>query len=223
MITMERKHYAFTAKIEAKVLDYLVVKLPAWVSPDLLTITALLSAILGSVSYLLSSKSLYYLLIVNLLLAIHWFTDSLDGRVARHRKISRPQYGYYIDHLLDSVSVSLFVGGITASVITQTNAGIWVLALMLISMINCFLKAKIFNVFELSISRIGPTEARLILIIANTLVFLFHDPLLSILNRPVKLMDLFCYLAAISLLAILVPEITKTAIKLNKEDRSFQK
>jgi archaetidylinositol phosphate synthase len=223
MIAMERRHLALTAKVEAKILDFLVAKLPSWASPDFLTITALLSAILGSIFYILCAKSLNYLLAINFLIGVHWFADSLDGRVARYRKISRPQYGYYIDHLLDSASISLLVGGVTASAITQTTAGVWILALMLISLINCFLKARIFNVFELSISRVGPTEARLILIIANTLVFLSGDPLISIFNQPVKLMDIFFYLTAAILLAILIPEITRTAVKLDKEDRSLQK
>ena len=34
-------------------------------------------------------------------LVVNWFGDSLDGTVARVRKMQRPKFGYYLDHLVD--------------------------------------------------------------------------------------------------------------------------
>jgi phosphatidylglycerophosphate synthase len=41
------------------------------------------------------------------LLVVHWLGDSLDGTLARVRKIERPKYGYYLDHLVDAVSTAV--------------------------------------------------------------------------------------------------------------------
>ena len=35
---------------------------------------------------------------------LHWLGDSLDGTLARVRKIERPGYGYYLDHLVDALA-----------------------------------------------------------------------------------------------------------------------
>ena len=38
-------------------------------------------------------------------LAINWFGDSLDGTVARVRNCQRPRYGFYVDHVLDTIGI----------------------------------------------------------------------------------------------------------------------
>src|SRR5688500_19182991 len=43
-----------------------------------------------------------------LLLGANWFGDSLDGTLARVRRHERPRYGYYVDHVLDALSM-LFI------------------------------------------------------------------------------------------------------------------
>ena len=37
---------------------------------------------------------------------INWFGDSLDGSLARWRRIERPNYGYFVDHSVDAVAKS---------------------------------------------------------------------------------------------------------------------
>lgn len=216
---MKRISLAATAKIEAKILDWLVARLPLWVTPDLLTITALLSAFVGGISYAYAGRSSTFLLIVNLCLVIHWATDSLDGRVARFRKQPRPNYGFYVDHILDSASAAFLLGGLTTSPLTQTAAWIWILALMLLSMIHMFLKAKVFNVFEMSIQLAGPTEARLALVGFNFLIYFVGNPSLLFFGVFVSLIDAIGWIAVAMFLTILVPDILKTAIKLDKLDR----
>ena len=52
--------------------------------------------------------------IVVVALALNWFGDSLDGTVARVRKVERPRYGFYVDHVLDIVGVTLLLAGLAA-------------------------------------------------------------------------------------------------------------
>lgn len=217
---MKRITFAFTSKPEAKILDWFVKRLPQWMTPDFLTLTALFAAFSGGVFYILAGKSLWWLLAVNICLAAHWFGDSLDGRVARYRKIQRPNYGYYVDHILDSGSAALFLGGLTASLtLTDTTAWVWVLALMFLSMTHVFLKTKVFGTFELSLQQVGPTEARIGLILVNSVVFFFRNPHYIFMGIPATLFDFIGWLAIAAFLVILIPEIIKTAIRLDKKDR----
>lgn len=217
---MQRISLAATAKIEAKILDYLVARLPGWTTPDFLTLTALISALLGGFSYTLAQRNHLFLLLVNFFLIVHWLADSLDGRIARYRNQSRPNYGFYIDHVLDSASAALFLGGLTTSPLTDTTAWIWVLALMLLSMIHMFLKAKVFDVFEMSIQLAGPTEARLGLFLFNLAIFIIGNPAYHILSIPVKLVDIFGWIGVATFLTLIIPDVYKTARRLDKMDRS---
>jgi len=215
---MKRISFAITAKIESQVLDYLVTKVPRWMGPDFLTLMALLAAALGGVFYVLATKNLLFLHAVNICLVTHWLTDSLDGKIARHRNTPRPNYGFYVDHLLDSVSAALLLGGLTTSSLTETAAWIWILALMLIAMIHVFLKSKVLNRFEMSIELVGPTEARLALIGVNLFVLLAGNPAIPVLGIPVRLIDWIGWTAVAVLLAILLPDIIRTAVELDRKD-----
>ncbi len=220
---MKRLNLAVTAQIESNTLDYLVERLPVWVSPDLLTLTALLSSIVGGSLYLFVDKNPYFLLAINVCLFVHWFGDSLDGRLARLRKESRPNYGYYIDHIFDSVAAAFFIGGITISSLTITAVWVWVLSLMFLSMIHVFLKTKVNRVFEFSIQQLGPTEARVGLVVLNFLIFFFGNPEFILFEISLKLMDVVGGALAIGFLLVLVPEITKTIMTLDRRDRGKSK
>ena len=220
---MKRLNLAVTAQVESNILDYLVSRLPRWVTPDLLTLIALLSAIIGGSLYLFVDKNPYFLLLINVCLFIHWFGDSLDGRLARLRKESRPNYGYYIDHIFDSVAASFFIGGITVSSLTITAAWVWVLALMFLSMIHVFLKTKVNRVFEFSIQQMGPTEARFGLVVLNFLIFFAGNPEFNFFEVSLKLMDIVGAVIALGFLLVLIPEITRTIITLDRRDREISK
>ena len=92
------------SKMEKAALNWLVMRLPAWVTPDMLTFFGFLSAILIGVSYALTNLDKNFLWLANLGFLLNWFGDSLDGTLARHRKIERPIYGFYIDHVVDIIS-----------------------------------------------------------------------------------------------------------------------
>jgi len=61
-------------------------------------------ALLYGLSYVATSFSAGLLWLANFGLVANWFGDSLDGSLARHRKIERPRYGFFIDHSIDVVS-----------------------------------------------------------------------------------------------------------------------
>ncbi|HLC94248.1 MAG TPA: CDP-alcohol phosphatidyltransferase family protein [Patescibacteria group bacterium] len=216
---MKRINFSFTARIEVKILDWMVRRIPAWVSPDMLTALAILASILAGILYIFVSKNNLLLLLINLCLILHWWADSLDGRIARYRKKTRPHYGYYVDHILDSLSVAIVIGGITASTLTYTTSWVWVLSCMLLSMIHVFLKAKVYKIFEFSIQNVGPTEARISLFLINLILLFTGNPEFFVVFTAMTLLDIIGWVIVLCFLIILIPELIHTAIRLDREDR----
>ena len=66
-------------------------------------------------AYLLSNGDKTWLWAASALLVVHWLGDSLDGTLARVRRIERPKYGYYLDHLVDALATAVIGIGLGLS------------------------------------------------------------------------------------------------------------
>src|SRR5207249_10854812 len=101
--------------LECPFLGWLVTKLPAAIKPDHLTLTGFIGAVLCGSSYAASWLSHNFLWLASAGLVINWFGDSLDGTLARFRKIERPRYGFFIDNATDLISQLCIFMGLGAS------------------------------------------------------------------------------------------------------------
>ena len=86
------------AKAERRLLNWLCARLPAAIKPDHLTAIGIVGAVMVLAGYAASASDRWWLWLAVGGYVIHWFGDSLDGSVARHRGIERPRYGYFLDH-----------------------------------------------------------------------------------------------------------------------------
>ena len=68
---MKGESSGITAIPEARVLDFLVGRVPRWITPDVLTATAFLSALAGGFLYVVAGETPLFLIGVNLCLVIH--------------------------------------------------------------------------------------------------------------------------------------------------------
>jgi archaetidylinositol phosphate synthase len=172
------------AKPEALVLEWIARRLPARVMPDQLTVLGVLAALGIAAAYVLSNGDENWLWAASGLLVVHWLGDSLDGTLARVRQSERPRYGYYLDHLVDAFATAAIGIGLGLSPYMQLAVGLGVAVAYLILSINTYLETHAFGVFTLGYGRLGPTEARLLLICVNTLlaVGLAGDGLLDVLG-----------------------------------------
>ena len=84
-------------------------------TPDILTAIGFFGTLLISISYILTNQTPAFLWLASLGLVINWFGDSLDGTLARFRKIERPRYGFFIDHTTDALGEVLIMVGIAIS------------------------------------------------------------------------------------------------------------
>jgi archaetidylinositol phosphate synthase len=156
------------ARPEARVLEWIARRLPARVLPDHLTLLGVLAALGIAAAYVLSNGDSVWLWAASGLLVVHWLGDSLDGTLARVRRIERPTYGYYLDHLADAIATAVIGIGLGLSPHLLLVSGLVLVVVYLVLSINTYLETQALGVFRLGYGRLGPTEARLGLIALNT-------------------------------------------------------
>src|SRR3954454_17784499 len=84
-----RVNRSVSAWAENRVLEWMAARAPRWVTSDQLTILGLGAQIGAGVFYALSRHHRYALLLVCLCLVLNWLGDSLDGTLARVRRLQR--------------------------------------------------------------------------------------------------------------------------------------
>jgi phosphatidylglycerophosphate synthase len=157
--------------LERPALKWLAAHMPLWVTPDTLTWLGIVASILIFVSYGLTHISPLFLWLASLGFVLNWLGDSLDGTLARHRHIERPRYGFLVDHFVDAISTLLiFVGLGISPYVNLTVACFGVIAYLLVS-IMVYLITYVTGTFQITNAKIGPTEIRVIAILANTTIF----------------------------------------------------
>ncbi len=110
-----RIHGSFLAAVEKRTLIWMAERMPAWVSSDHLTLLGFAAQIATGVCYALAAHDRRTLLVAIVCLALNWFGDSLDGTLARVRQQQRPRYGFYVDHITDSIGAVAMMGGLALS------------------------------------------------------------------------------------------------------------
>ena len=100
---------------ERRCLIWMAARMPRRVNSDHLTALGLAAMFMVGVSYWLARDHPLALLSAIAWLAVNWFGDSLDGTLARVRQPQRPRYGFYVDHVLDTVGILFVLGGLALS------------------------------------------------------------------------------------------------------------
>lgn len=158
---------------ERKLLTWLCARLPKPVTPDSLTLMAFISAAIVGAAYWLSNYGSGWLWLAVAGYVGHWFGDSLDGSLARFRKIERPSYGYFIDHSSDGLTTLMMLGGFGLSPYVRVDVALFAVAAYLLLSIHSFLLAKVSGDFPMSHAGMGPTEARILLIALTIGMYFF--------------------------------------------------
>jgi phosphatidylglycerophosphate synthase len=156
---------------ERRLLRGMAARLPAWIVPDHLTRLGVLGAFGTALGYWLSGRNPAWLWLASAMLVVNWFGDSMDGTTARVRKIERPKYGYYLDHMVDGIVTAAIGIGIGLSPFVRLDVALILVVVYLVLSINLYLEAEVFGVFEMGYGVFGPTEVRLLIILANTVLW----------------------------------------------------
>jgi archaetidylinositol phosphate synthase len=184
---VRRLQESWTAGAEKRALVWLALRTPQWIGSDHLTALGLVSQIGAGVCYALARRNKYALLGVIACLALNWLGDSLDGTVARVRQHLRPRYGFYVDHMVDSLGVLALMGGLALSGYMHPWIAMGLLVGFLVLSIQSYLATHALDEFRLSFWRFGPTELRLLLAAGN--LALLWKPQVHFLGQHYQLFD----------------------------------
>ena len=166
-----RLQNSFTAAPERQALLWLAARMPPSINSDHLTLLGFVAMFLAGGSYVLARWNPWGLLLATLCLVLNWLGDSLDGTLARVRNRQRPRYGFYVDHMTDSFGALFLMGGLAVSGYVDWRIAMGLLVAFLLLSIESYLASYTLGVFRLSFAKFGPTEIRILLAIANTILF----------------------------------------------------
>jgi phosphatidylglycerophosphate synthase len=150
---------------EQKAIIWLVQRMPAGITSNILTGIGLFGNIIVAGSFVLAACfDRAYLFLGLLGFVISWFGDSLDGRLAYYRNKPRKNYGFTLDITIDWISILLI--GLGYIIYAQ---GIWKLfgygfvVMYGWEMILALIRYKFTGKYVIDIGILGPTEVRIII------------------------------------------------------------
>jgi archaetidylinositol phosphate synthase len=215
LLEMQRVQESWVAAAEKRALLWLAIRMPAWISPDHLTLLGLTAQIGAGACYALARGNKYALLGVIACLAANWLGDSLDGTLARVRQRLRPRYGFYVDHILDTFGALALMAGLAVSGCMHPWIAIGLLIGFLMLSIQSYLAAYTLGEFRLSFWRFGPTELRILLATGN-LAFLWK-PQVHFLGAQYLLFDVGGAIGLIGMGLMLIRFTLQNTLRLYRE------
>ena len=187
---------------ERQFLDWLCARMPASVMPDHLTLIGVAGAFLVFASYVASTDSRWWLWLASVGYVVHWFGDSLDGSLARHRRTERPIYGYFLDHTVDALCNLMIMAGLGFTPWVRMDIALFTLVGYYLLCMYVFINNHVSGIFQLSFIWLGPTELRLGLIGINTWMFFAGRTGFTVLGNWFSWYDLLLMTAAVAFTTI---------------------
>ncbi|MDR3235358.1 MAG: CDP-alcohol phosphatidyltransferase [Prevotellaceae bacterium] len=212
-ITKDRHRTNILKKHEQNLLAYLVQRIPAWITSDMLTLIGLMGSVITALSFVLATYVNRYILLFGILgFIINWFGDSLDGRLAYYRNKPRKWYGFTLDYCTDWVAIVFIGAGFTVYVGNMWE--LWGFIFVVLygwSMMIALLRYKLINVYVIDNGMFGPTEVRVILSLILAAEVIIRTSIIYTAIGACVILFVFSLLDFIKLL--------KTADQKDKEER----
>jgi len=217
---MRRVQDSWVAASEKRALVWMAARTPPRISPDQLTALGLAAQIGAGACYALASWNRYWLLGVIACLALNWLGDSLDGTLARVRLRLRPRYGFYVDHMVDTIGALALMGGLALSGYMHPWIAMGLLVAFLMLSIQTYLATYTLGEFRLSFWRFGPTELRILLAVGN--LALLWKPMIHFLGGKYRLFDVGGTIGLAGMGLMLLAFTIENTVRLYREERITQ-
>ena len=149
---------------EQRIVAYTMQRLPDWVTPDHMTLLALVGAFSAAAGILATWYSAWFLVMFAVGLVAHWAGDSFDGALARHRDASRPKAGLLIDRGADIVSYFIVALALGFSPYLDIVPAFALLVAVLLNAVYTMLVSATEHKHVVGVGGIGGTEGRVLLI-----------------------------------------------------------
>ena len=209
-----------TSRYEKPLLVWMANRLPAWISPDHLTVLGIIAAFLSFAGLAMIRVSPWWVMLSNAGFVLNWWADSLDGTLARVRRREREKYGYFVDHICDAFTMPIICVGWGISSLVHVGIGLAVAIGYLLMTVLTHVVSYVDGVFRISYGRIGPTEVRIIAMIGTTLCAFWNPFLFRVLGKAHTLADLLTFILAAGLGAVFIVTSLKKAVELDKRDKA---
>lgn len=210
-----RVQESILARNEKRALIWMAERMPACINSDHLTALGFAAQLATGACYALAGSHRGWLLGAIFCLGLNWFGDSLDGTLARVRQQQRPRYGFYVDHILDSIGSVALLGGLAASGYMSPFVAAGLLIAFLLLSIQSYLATYTLGEFRMSFWSFGPTELRLLLVAGN--LALFRWPYVT--HWHVRLFDLGGAVGIAGMAAMLLVFTVRNIRRLYDEER----
>lgn len=210
-----RIHQSFLAAPEKRLMIWMAGRITDGINSDHLTALGFLAQTAAGVFYALSRFNRYALLAVVACLGLNWLGDSLDGNLARVRRQERPNYGFYVDHMVDSLGALFLMGGLALSGYMHPYMALGLLLAFLLLSIQSYLATYTLGEFHLSFWKFGPTELRILLAVGN--VALLFRPM--VLHGRYRLFDIGGLIGVIGMSAMLLFFTAQNTYRLYQKER----
>jgi len=211
-----RLQESFTAAAERKALAWLAVRLPARVNSDHLTLVGFVAMFLAGASYAFARTHRAGLILATFFLALNWFGDSLDGTLARLRNRQRPRYGFYVDHMIDTIGGFFLMGGLAISGFVDWRIALGMFVAFLMLSVQVYLATYTVGTFQLSFAKFGPTEIRILLALGNVTLWFYPDMRIS--GSPYRIFDVGGIVAIAGMSLMLVFSTIFNTVKLYRAE-----
>lgn len=210
-----RSHKSILASAEKRALVWMAECMPAWVNSDHLTLLGFAAQLAAGFCYAFAGRHPGLLIAAILCLATNWFGDSLDGTLARVRHQQRPRYGFYVDHIIDSIGATAMMGGLALSGFMHPAIAAGLLIAFLLLSIQSYLATYTLGEFHLSFWRLGPTELRVLLVMGNLAAFRWP----RVFNGSYRPFDIGGTIGVVGMTLILIFTTIQNTARLYREER----
>jgi len=167
----KRVNDIFLGPLERPALQWLAAHMPAWVTPDIMTVVGIFGALVIALGYALSGVHPAFLWLSTVGFFINWVGDSLDGTLARYRHIERPKYGFYIDHVTDVLTEIIIILSLGFTPYIKFSVASLCCIMYIAMSVLVYVRMNVMGEFKISYSKLGPTEVRVLAILLNAGMF----------------------------------------------------
>lgn len=176
IIFQDRKRTNILSIPEQKTIFFLVKRIPAYITSNMLTAIGTAGSVMVLLGFVLATYfDRNYLLLGLIGLAVNWFGDSLDGRIAYYRNIPRKWYGFSLDIIMDWIGTVLIgLGYLVYAEAEYELLGFLFVVLYGWAMIISQLRYKITDKYTIDSGLFGPTEVRVLIAIILVMEVLFE-------------------------------------------------
>ena len=177
----KKKGESILSSLENKLVAKYIDKIPKGIETYHLTLTTIVWSVLIVVfSALAAQYNIHWLWGASVCIVLQYITDLFDGKIGMKRNTGLVKWGYYMDHFLDYIFLCSILIGYSFIVPPKDDYYLFfILALLGGFMVNSYLGFATLNEFKITYLKIGPTEARLMFIIINTLFIIFGKTYLA--------------------------------------------